>query len=204
MHDQEAHVYGLSYYKNGRLWRVTLPDNALGQHLETFYSFQTVDSSRMRGTMTDVRGKNWSYLISTANHNVLEFANPLSQTTVLTYATSPAQNIHEVASVRDPLNHTSTYTYDANGNMLTAADALGNTTFYTFDSLNNLRTITPAGETPGTGNPYKMVEVFYDDSAHPTSPTRIVEPPDGRGNPAATTEIVYYGDDEETGYSPDA
>lgn len=57
------------------------------------------------------------------------------------------------ATITDPLNHTTSYTYDGAGNELSRTDPLHQTTTRTYDSLNDLLTSTdPAGVT--TTNTY--------------------------------------------------
>ncbi|MCG8406624.1 MAG: RHS repeat protein [Phycisphaerales bacterium] len=81
---------------------------------------------------------------------------------------------------------------------------LGHVTTFTYDALNNLRTMAPPDDlVPGTSNPFKLVEIRYENNDHPTSPTSIIEPADGYGNFEAVTTIDYYGANEFTGSDPD-
>lgn len=47
-----------------------------------------------------------------------------------------------LTALTDPNGHTSRYTWDTNGNLLTSADGLGRTTTFTYDSMNGLLTTT--------------------------------------------------------------
>jgi len=116
-----------------------------------------------------------------------------------------------VASVTDPLGHSTSYTYDSDGNTLTTTDALSRTTTSTFNSLdepltvkdpigttttntydsngNELTTATPlivGGSTVAT----KTTTHHHGDSTHPGDVTSVTDP-DGN-----TTTNTYdaYGD----------
>jgi len=73
--------------------------------------------------------------------------------------------------------------------------ALGHKWQATYDSTypTNLLTITPPSDNTGGLDTSKTVELQYTNSMHPTSPTKLIEPADGNGNGAATTEVFYYG-----------
>lgn len=97
-------------------------------------------------------------------------------------------------SVKDPLNRTTSATYDARGNKLTTTDAGGGTTTATYDSLDNLLTSTnPAGTTTtytydatgnrqtastpltGTGQAAAIAYTFGD-ASHPGDLTGVTDP----------------------------
>jgi RHS repeat-associated protein len=99
----------------------------------------------------------------------------------------------------DPLGHTTTYTYDADGNQTSVNDALGRVTTYTYDALNRLTMTTyPDGTTTSTtydfrGNPLTETDqaghvtlYTYDQTGQTTSVTTADGTPD-----SATTTYTY-------------
>ncbi|MFJ4030156.1 RHS repeat-associated core domain-containing protein [Paenarthrobacter sp. NPDC089989] len=120
------------------------------------------------------------------------------------------------ATVTDPLNRTSSATYDSRGNKLSATDIGGGTTTATYDSLDNVLTSTnPAGttttftydtsgnrltaSTPLTGTSQSAdVAYTYGDTAHPGDLTGLTDANghtttfdyDTHGNRTTTTDAL--------------
>ncbi|MBX3396689.1 MAG: RHS repeat protein, partial [Phycisphaerae bacterium] len=192
--DQNGKVYDHDY--DGLMGRLSRVTNPLAQEVHIDYGIGS-SSFEQETVFTDVRGNDWFFLFDVLTFNLIQATDPLSETTTIGHVTSPANLVHEVATVTNPLGKTWTSTHDSNGNVLTTTDPLGNKTTYGYDTggMNNLVKIIPPGTTPGTGNTAKAVAIEYNDANHPTSPTHLIEPADGQGNGTATTVIAYYDDD---------
>lgn len=121
-----------------------------------------------------------------------------------------------VSSVTDPSQRVTSFTFDSNGNQLTATDPLGRTVTATYNSLNEPLTVTdPAGVTTtftydAAGNPLTAVTPLvgssplqtqtvtyrYEDPAHPGKVTSMIDPRnqtwaytyDPYGNQASATD----------------
>lgn len=88
-------------------------------------------------TVTDRNDQQWIYTFD-ANYNLLSVKDPLNHTTSYTY-----NDRNQVLTVTDPLDHTQTFTYHtSNGLLHTIVDAAGKITTYTYDARNNPDTIT--------------------------------------------------------------
>jgi RHS repeat-associated protein len=103
-----------------------------------------------------------------------------------------------IASITDPLQHTTRATYDVNDNEVTATDALNRTTTTTYNTLAEPLSSTdptqittsysydPAGNLLSTSRPCVMPDhtscgpdttvAHYDDPAHPGDVTRVTDP----------------------------
>ncbi len=119
-----------------------------------------------------------------------------------TYAYDPY--VFGVTSITDPNNHTSTATYDHQGNVLSTKSALNRTTSSTYDTLNDLKSHTDGNGTTTTytydtrgnlltrstpllqANPvqYQTVTYTYGDSNHPGDVTAVK---DADGNTSSYT-----------------
>ncbi len=93
--------------------------------------------------MVDARGNRWRYQHDKA-FRTTGVEDPLGNAAVYTYEAtgalcSPA-NRGNLCSVNDQLGHITSFTYDANGNVLTRTDADNKTWTYTYDSFNNVLT----------------------------------------------------------------
>lgn len=60
---------------------------------------------------------------------------PNAVTKTMTYELT----FNQVATVTDPLSHTTTFGYDARGNLLTVTDAKSQQTVYTYSNINGRR-----------------------------------------------------------------
>lgn len=191
--DKNDSTWQLSYSDLGRI------DTVIDPLLQTasFEYYDNVSNDETR--YIDVRGKTWKYFFAKGTGNLLVTLNPLNEATRLTYADPRPQLVHEPTAVTNALNKSWISSYDDNGNVLTNTDPLGNVTTFTYDAWNNLRTTSPPDDlVPGTSNSLKTVEIRYEDPAHPTSPTSMIQPADGNGNPEAITTIEYYDADDFT------
>jgi len=137
MTDQRGKTSTFSYDSNGYLASVTSP---LGN--KTSYGY---DTSGRRTTIVDPRGN-------------VTGANPADYTTTIAY-----NNADQVTSVTDPLGHSWSYTYDADGNLLTKTDPNNHQWQYDYDNANNLIKATAPD---GTYTTYT-----YDNAGNLTSKT---------------------------------
>jgi RHS repeat-associated protein len=149
------------------------------------------------------------------------FGTPEAAT--ISYAYDPATL--GVTAVTNPDGHTTTNTYDPNGNLLTTTDPLGNTTTYSYNNLNEVvSTTTPLGETTfssydASGNllsetdPLGNVTTYsYSDGAHPGDVTSVTNPDghvaaytyDTDGDLASVTRQPSASVTDTTEYSYDA
>ena len=144
----------------GYVRRVTF--NASGYPLTDTQALGTVDAqqttyvrnvpnlpfSNLVSRVTDALNRNTD-LTYDALANVLTVTRYLGTTPVTTtYTYEPAFN--RVATMQDPLNHTTTFTYEASGarNLESIIDPLGHRTSFTYDAQGQPLTVTtPAGTT---------------------------------------------------------
>lgn len=120
------------------------------------------------------------------------------------YAYDPAT--YAMTSVTDPLGHTSTATYDASGNRLTATDPKGRQQSWTYNALNDATSATDAAgtttnytwdaagnliqtSTPLTGTSQTATTSYdHDDPTHPGDITAVTGP---TGHTTALTYTAY-------------
>ncbi|HUC04876.1 MAG TPA: DUF6531 domain-containing protein, partial [Acidimicrobiales bacterium] len=124
--------------------QVLTQTDAMGQTTTYAYAGNNFSSSGGTTTITSPQGDVdvESYTNGELTSDTNGYGTSLAATTSYAYdATSLG-----TTSVTDPNGHTTTNTYDADGNLLTTKDALGNTTTYTYNALNEPLTITkPSG-----------------------------------------------------------
>ena len=135
-------------------------------------------------TYVDRRGAGEEWLYQAARGPWLTKAlqwtqNPLAQRDTFVFDAD-----YNLETYTDALNHSWAYTYDGNGNMLSVTDPLNHDQQWTYDSLNNLLLYSNAD---GNTTQYR-----YEVPGQPTLLSGVIEPPDGQGNPAASTTIDYY------------
>lgn len=166
--DPRGTTTSYSYDANGNLLSKSIPLTETGQVAQTIYSYgaapgeitgitdpngnttsYTYDNAGDRASMTDANGNTTSYTSNpdgemtaktTPNGNV-SGVNPAAYTTTYTYDAGG-----ELTDETDPLGHTTSYTYDGNGNRVSISDANGHTTKQTYDPVNELvEVIRPDG-----------------------------------------------------------
>lgn len=191
------------------LGRVTRQVDAAGR--ATTWSYSGDPASAAGGSTTSVDSHSNATVYSYANLELLSVTHgsggPISATTGYSYDPSTLG----VTSITDPNGHTTTKTYDRQGNQLSSTDPLGNTTSYTFNSFNEVVTNTsPLDETTifsydANGNLTQIVDPLgnatsydYADAAHPGDLTSSTDP-DGR---VTTSTYNAQGDRASTSLTP--
>ncbi|UCE60181.1 MAG: hypothetical protein JSU63_00230, partial [Phycisphaerales bacterium] len=162
---------------------LTVTDPEPGELTQSFDT--TCPGSALIATeYTDRRGKEWVY--EAVRHDVPEngelyqIENPLGQGPMFDFDTD-----FNLVTYWDARGKRWDYTYDTDGNLTQATDPLDNDEYWEYNDDNDLTQYTDALE-----NEYN----YYYDTEYPGLLTRIVEPADGQGNPAATTTLEYYLD----------
>lgn len=138
----------------------------------------------VRTLVTDLRGGVWRYIHDQEQSPALvRIKNPSLHTWKFTH-----DRDRLLLSRTNPLSSSWTWDYDNNGNLTNATDPRSVSIDYGYDALNNLTSIVEGGET---------TTFHYEDPAHPTQVTRIVQPADESGFPG-TSLLTYYGPNEGT------
>jgi RHS repeat-associated protein len=192
--------------------RVIEQIDQLGRTTKFAYSGEPLGEAGGTTTITDPKGnvivQNYQYgeLLSETKG----YGTP--QAATWTFGYDPATL--GMTSITDPNGHTTTNTFDNEGNTLTTTDGLGRTTTNTYDSLNDLLTTTdPLGVTttntydahgnllstsrPLTGTSEVRTTTYtYGDGSHPGEVTAMTDPEgnvwkytyDADGDRASTTD----------------
>lgn len=125
-----------SYYLDGHVSRVTV--DPAGLNLWTQYEYDSAGNKVIvtEGVSTDtVRGKRYDYDSANRLLNVRELDVP--------YATWYTYDVNgNVLTATTPGGKVTTYTYDANQRVLSCTDAAGKKTVYTYDANGKLATVT--------------------------------------------------------------
>lgn len=198
-------VVSNKYDSQGRVIEQT---DQLGRTTKFEYSGEPLGEAGGTTTITDPKGnvivQNYQYgeLLSETKG----YGTP--QAATWTFGYDPATL--GMTSVTDPDGHTTTSTFDSEGNTLTTTDALGRTTTNTYDALNDLLTSTdPLGVTttmtydahgnllstsrPLTGTSEAQTSTYtYGDPSHPGDITAMTDP---EGN---TWKYTYDADGDRT------
>ncbi len=142
----------------------------------------TVTYERQAGTnfllsVTDHIGRKVAYTYDSANRvtGVTNLAGTAEAVTT-TYGYSQHCECDDVTSITDPLNHTTTFTYDEKHNLIAAADPLNNATTFTYngvgqplsvkDALNNTTEFTyENGDVVAVTDPRGQIGSAFIDSA---------------------------------------
>ncbi len=117
--------------------------------------------------------------------------NPAAHTTTFTY-----DREGHLLSGTDPLNHTTSYTYDAAGNRISATDPNGDTTTYEYGNTNHLLKVTRPDPDAAGPKEAPVTTYTYDDAGNRVT---MVDP---RGNcagcnaPAHTTQYAYNSNNQ--------
>lgn len=206
--DARGNTTRYEYNDRGNLTKITYPDN-------TFQAF-TYDSFGNKITETNERGKTWTYVYD-AYHRVLSMTDPLNRmwryeyddpymnnvarsiapsgkVTAFTYdaewrktgetlgagtaeaaTTSYAYDaVGNLIRVTDPLGHVTTHAYDKRNRRISTTDALGNKTAWAYDAVGNMLTVT---------RPYSTVTTNVYDSMN-----RLTRTTDPKGQ---VTQMAY-------------
>jgi RHS repeat-associated protein len=188
--------------------RVIEQTDQLGRTTKFAYSGEPLGAVGGTTTITDPKGN-----VTVQNYQYGELLSETKgygtpQAATWTFGYDPATL--GMTSVTDPDGHTTTSTFDSEGNTLTTTDALGRTTSNTYDSLNDLLTTTdPLGVTttmtydthgnllstsrPLTGaSEVQTMTYTYGDPSHPGDVTAMTDP---EGN---TWKYTYDADGDRT------
>ncbi len=172
MTDPRGGVVTNTYDASGR---VTAQVDALGRTTTLAFSGDPTTTGGGTTTVTDPRGN-----VTTQDYQELQMQSitravgtPAAATT--TYSFDPFTL--EVASKTDPNGHTTTYTYDRRGNLLSTTDPLGRTTSLSWTGLNE-----PASVTDPAGN---STTLSYDSAGNLTRTSRTVD--------SSHTQTTSYG-----------
>jgi RHS repeat-associated protein len=172
--------------------RVTEQTDQLGRTTKFAYAGEPFTGTGGSTTITDPKGN-----VIVQNYRFGELVSETKgygtpQAATWTFGYDPATL--GMTSVTDPNGHTTTSTFDSEGNTLTSTDALSRTTTNTYDSLNDLLTTTdPLGVTttmvydpkgnlltrsrPLTGTAQTQTTTYtYGDATHPGDVTATTDP----------------------------
>jgi YD repeat-containing protein len=171
--------------------RVAAQSDALGLTTALAYSGDPASLAGSTTTITDPRGNvtKQAYVQFQMESITHAFGTPQAATTAFTYDLST----NNVASKTDPNAHTTTYTWDSQGNQTSSTGPLGRTTSTSWTALNEPASVTdPAGHSTTFGYDtrgnrvaqYRAVDATttqsttftYGDAAHPGDVTSMVDP----------------------------
>ncbi|MCP4591122.1 MAG: RHS repeat protein, partial [bacterium] len=180
--DKEGDAFTYTY-SQGKLSRAYDPGALSSQYQRwQFSSFKEgsdpFTNYRGKTRYTDRRGHVWTLIFDNAN-NLIEFSNPFSQATQLTYGANHLLDRHT-----DPMGRWWEYVHDAAGNVTSITDQYSRAVHWTYDSLNNVTSHTDAA-----GNTWYAE---YTDVDNPTAITAVREPPASPGGPEAVTTASYF------------
>jgi RHS repeat-associated protein len=182
--------------------RVTRQSDPMGRTTTYAYSGDNFSTSGGSTTVTDPKGnvETKQYV----NGLLMMLTKGAGTASAATWTYSYDSTTLGVASLTDPDGHTTRYTYDGSGNVLTKTDPLGRSTSYMYSVFNEPLTVTdPMGVTTtctydGSGNLLtqslggRTTTYVHADRAHPGDVTSIVDP---EGH---TTTFTYDADGDRT------
>jgi len=172
--DAAGRTTTFAYSTDGTTTTITDPNGNVA--VQTYAQGQLVSLTKGSGTASEAT---WQYAYDPATFAMTSKTDPNGNVTTYSY-TSGSYN---PTSVTDPLNRTTTTTYNTFEEPLTVTDPSGVTTTYTYDSAGNLTSVSR----PLTGtSSVKTTTYAYGDSSHPGEVTSSTDP---NGNTA------HYGYD---------
>jgi RHS repeat-associated protein len=129
------------YDANGRVIQQTQADGGVIQINYVITNPDAPTSPVLLTTVTDPLGNVWAYHFNTQGY-LLDVTDPAGQMRILTLAPGTNETLGVTgngvcAICGDVSAGNQSFTYDANGNLLTRVDAFGNTTAFTYDSVFN-------------------------------------------------------------------
>jgi YD repeat-containing protein len=153
----------------------------------TTFAYTTNSDGTNRTAITDPDGNTtWQDYQNNELVRLTEASLPSQPTWTFTYDPITLG----LASVTDPNGHTSSNTWDNNGNLLSHTDALGRITTYTYDSMNDVLTVTdPRGNIQGaTASNYTTTFRAWEGSGMAKPAVKTVDdlPPDWEASRLAT------------------
>jgi YD repeat-containing protein len=166
--DPNGHTSNATYDARGNQ---TSTEDALGHTTKSKY-----DALNNLLEFTDENGVTTTYTYN-ANGNRLSSSTPLvgsnpPQARTVTYTYGSKSFPEDVTAVTDPNSRTTTFAYDAAGNLTSETDAAGNKTTFTYDTLGRrLTKVSPRGYAKG-GKPSEYTTTYtYDAEGNRLSAT---------------------------------
>ncbi len=186
-YDGHAYTYQYAAADQYRLQRVTDPTPVGGgDPLYQELAYVTVPPrDDTITTLTDRRGYDWTFRFL-VDGRLKQTTNPLNKTRWFTWDAN-----RNLGTYKDPALNVWTLTWDDRGNLTSVSEPGGhNVRYWTYDQYNTVTSFTD-----GLGN---VTRFEYNDPVigpYGTDPTlliKVIEPPDGQGNPAADIDLAYY------------
>jgi RHS repeat-associated protein len=173
--DGDAYSY---VFVSGKITRVV--DPAPYNTQQQRFSYVDLGGGQTRTDYTDRRNLVWKYTFNSLNEWTVYQAPDLTQKQFGYDA------LHNPNSYTNELGKVWSATYDNRGNLLTTTDPLLHQTVRTWSNapLNNMLTFRDAD--------LNVWQFEYADAVNPIALTKMTEPGDGYGNPAAVTTISWY------------
>lgn len=173
------------------LGRVTSQTDAMNRTTTFSYAGSNYSATGGSTTITDARGE--AEVQQYVNGELISLTSASGTSDAGTWTYTYDQDTLGRTSVTDPNGHTSTFTYDANGNVTGSTDPLGRATTSTYNSLDEPLTVTdPSGVTttstydpngnltsvsqpPAPGHT-QSTTFAYGDAGHPGDVTSVTDP----------------------------
>lgn len=163
--DRNGNTTTFGYSTDGTNNTTTTTSAAGRVTVETYNAGQRISLTKGSGTP---QAATWSYQYDQATFGLTKATDPLNHSTTATYDASGNRT-----SATDANGHTSTWTYNPLNEATTATDPLGVTTTYTYDAAGNpLTKSTPLTGTAQTAT----ITLAYGDSVHPGDITSATDP----------------------------
>jgi RHS repeat-associated protein len=129
-----------TYDSNGRVTQQIQADGGVLNFGYTLLNSLVPTSPVLQTVVTDARGNQTTYRFD-PNQNLLDVTDPTGQVRVFNHSLQQNNLVTSITgggtcpACGTPGNGDLTFTYDANGNLLTRTDSLGGTTSYTYDPV---------------------------------------------------------------------